>query len=346
MDYRQEKEDLDEEQDDTIRLVEETSDTADDGGENPSATGGEAEEIVAEEEKGIAVYDPLQRYLMEIRKYPFLSWDEEKQLVILSKSTEGEEATLQAITQLILSHLRLVVSIAMEYKHLPFDTMDLIQEGNIGLMQAIKKFDPYRNIRVATYATWWIRAYILRHIIQNWRLVKIGTTEAQRKLFFSLSKERESLEKQGYQVGPKLLADRLHVKEKEVIDVEQRLAWGQEVSLQEPVRGKTDAGEEGTEASLMDVLPSGEEGIEQKIAREQLAALFQSKLKAFSKTLKPRDREILSDRILSETPLTLETLGDRYHISKERVRQLEENLIKKLKKMLKEEMKDFKEINL
>lgn len=311
---------------------------------DPIAAVVETEEAGAGTERGVSVYDPLRRYLMEIRKYPFLSGEEEKQLAILSHSTEREEARLQAITRLILSHLRLVASIAMEYKHLPFDTMDLIQEGNIGLMQAIKKFDPYRNIRVSTYATWWIRAYILRYVIQNWHLVKIGTTEAQRKLFFSLSKEKERLEKQGYLVGPRLLADHLHVKEKEVIDVEKRLAWGQEVSLDSTTRGSGRPGKEEDEAPLRDQISSEEEGVEQRFAREQLAALFKSKLKAFSQTLKPRDREILSDRILSETPLTLETLGARYGISKERVRQLEENLIRKLKKFIREEIKEFKEI--
>jgi RNA polymerase sigma-32 factor len=311
-------------------------------GESEKALPEVLEEADEHAEHGISVYDPLHRYLMEIRKYPFLSEKEERQLALLSRSEDRDETTLQAITRLILSHLRLVASIAMEYKSLPFDTMDLIQEGNIGLMQAIKKFDPHRNVRVATYATWWIRAYILRHIIQNWRLVRIGTTEAQRKLFFRLSKERERLEKQGYLVGPKLLADHLHVKEGEVIDVEQRLAWGQEVSLSDPVGLGGDTGEEGS-PTLGDRIPSGEEAIDQRLARKQLALLFQSKLKQFSETLNLRDRDILTNRILSETPLTLEALGVRYTISKERVRQLEGNLIKKIKQFVREEITDFEE---
>ena len=303
----------------------------------------EEEEGQKPEEQVPSVYDPLHRYLMEVRKYPFLSDKEEHRLAVLSKNTEEEEreASLQAITMLVLSHLRLVASIAMEYRHLPFDTMDLIQEGNIGLMQAIKKFDPYREIRVSTYATWWIRAYILKYIMQNWRLVKIGTTEVQRKLFFNLSKERERLEKQGYVVGPKLLADHFHVKEEEVIDVQRRLGWGQEVSIDETTKGPWD--DEGS-TSLRHQIPSNEEGIEQQAAQEQLMELFKSKLREFSKTLSERDREILSNRILSETPLTLEALGIKYNISKERVRQLEENLITKLKKFVKQEIKDFNEI--
>ncbi|MEK7285684.1 MAG: RNA polymerase factor sigma-32 [Nitrospirota bacterium] len=274
-------------------------------------------------EQEVVRYDLLHHYLIEIRKYPYLSREEEMRLALLSKSTDEE--ALQAITNLVLSHLRLVAAIAMEYRNLPLDTMDLIQEGNMGLMQAIQKFDPYRNIRVSTYATWWIRAYILKYIIQNWRLVKIGTTESQRKLFFNLSKERERLEKLGCVATPKLLADRLHVKEEDVIDVEQRLLPGHEISLYSPV------GDADSETTLIETIPSEEEGIEETVSKAQIMRLFQSKLAAFSKTLNARDQDILSSRILSEQPMTLDELGAKYNISKERVRQLEEKLIKKLR---------------
>ncbi len=284
------------------------------------------------EEQGLSVYDPLQRYLAEIRQYPFLSREEEKRLAVKFK----EEGDLQAVTQLVLAHLRLAASIAMEYKNLPFNPMDLIQEGNVGLMQAIKKFDPYKDIRVSTYAAWWIRAYILKYILHNWRLVKIGTTEAQRKLFFRLSKERERLEKMGYEAGPKLLADRLDVKEQEVVEMQQRLG-GWETSLDEP------AGPESDE-TLANMLPSNQEAADDRLAKDELQELFQQKLREFSKTLKPRELEILNERILSENPKTLDAFGQKYKISKERVRQLEENLIKNLKKFMKQEIKDFKDI--
>lgn len=284
------------------------------------------------EEQGLAIYDPLQRYLAEIRQYPFLSREEEKRLAVKFK----EEGDLQAVTQLVLAHLRLAASIAMEYKNLPFNSMDLIQEGNVGLMHAIKKFDPYKDIRVSTYASWWIRAYILKYILHNWRLVKIGTTEAQRKLFFRLSKERERLEKMGYEAGPKLLADQLDVKEQEVVEMQQRLG-GWESSLDEP------AGPESDE-TLGSTLPSDQEAADDRLAKDELQELFQQKLKEFSKTLKPRELEILNERILSENPKTLDAFGQKYKISKERVRQLEENLIKNLKKFMKEEIKDFKDI--
>lgn len=297
-----------------------------DGESSEESPGAEAP---AGEEQGLSIYDPLRRYLAEVRRYPFLSREEETRLAIRFR----EKGDLDAVTQLILSHLRLAVSIAMEYKNLPFNVMDLIQEGNVGLMHAVKKFDPYKNVRVSTYAAWWIRAYILKYVLQNWRLVKIGTTEAQRKLFFQLSKERERLEKLGVEAGPKLLADQLHVKEKEVIEMEQRLG-GWEVSIDEPAGAESDE-------SLANILPSYQEGADEKLADEEMRALFQTKLKAFSKTLKPRDLEILKERVLAETPKTLEVLAERYKISKERVRQLEENLLKKLKKFMKDEIKDF-----
>jgi RNA polymerase sigma-32 factor len=296
------------------------------------AESGEQDLPAESDDRGLSFYDPLQRYLAEIRRYPYLSREEETRLAMRFK----EKGDLDAVTQLILSHLRLAVSIAMEYKNLPFNVMDLIQEGNVGLMHAVKKFDPYRNVRVSTYAAWWIRAYILKYILQNWRLVRIGTTEAQRKLFFQLSKERERLEKLGVEAGPKLLAEQLDVKEKEVVEMQQRLG-GWEVSLDEP------AGEESDEP-LANVLPSNQEGADEKLADEELRALFLSKLKEFSRKLKPRDAEILTDRVLAEKPKTLETLAEKYKISKERVRQLEENLMKKLRKFMKEEIKDFKEL--
>ncbi|MCG3112260.1 MAG: RNA polymerase factor sigma-32 [Candidatus Manganitrophus sp. SB1] len=300
--------------------------------ENIEATPEADIEPVEPDEQGLAVSDPLQRYLAEIRQYPFLSREEEKRLAV--KFKEGGD--LQAVTELILSHLRLAASIAMEYKNLPFNLMDLIQEGNVGLMQAIKKFDPYKDIRVSTYASWWIRAYILKYILHNWRLVKIGTTEAQRKLFFRLSKERERLEKMGYEAGPKLLAERLDVKEQEVVEMQQRLG-GWESSLDAP------AGPESDE-TLANLLPSDQEAVDDRLAKDELQELFQEKLKEFSKTLKPRELEILNERILSENPKTLEVFGKKYKISKERVRQLEENLIKNLKKFMKQEIKDFKDI--
>ena len=192
-------------------------------------------EIPLKEEKGVVPYDPVKKYLSEIRKYPFLSREEEVNLARHYK----ERGDMEAISRLILSNLRLVYHIALEYKQSAFPLMDLIQEGNIGLMAALKKFDPYKGIRVGTYASWWIRAFILRYIINNFRLVKVGTTQAQRKLFFNLQKEKQKLLMLGYDPEIKLLADNLQVKEKEIVEMDQRMGnW--EVSLDAPLNGDTE----------------------------------------------------------------------------------------------------------
>ena len=284
--------------------------------------------------RAVTVYDPLQAYLAEIRRYPFLSAEEEAALSRRFK----EKGDLDAVTQLILSHLRLAVSIAMEYRRLPFPIMDLIQEGNVGLMHAVKKYDPEKKVRVATYAAWWIRAYILKYILQNWRLVRIGTTEAQKKLFFRLSKERENLEKQGVTATPRLLADHLHVKENEVVEMTQRLD-AQEASLDAPL-------DERSDTPLGALIPAGSESPDESLADKELKSLFQAKLKLFYKTLKPREAEILSDRVLADHPKTLDVLAKKYGISKERVRQVEANLLKKLKRFMKKEIPDFADITL
>src|SRR5271169_5694145 len=175
----------------------------------------DAEPERAEEAPGGAVvrYDPLQRYLTEIRRYPLLSREEEHRIAVRYR----EDNDIQAAYRLVTANLRLVVMIAREYQHAFRNLLDLIQEGNIGLMEAVKKFDPYRGIRFPSYAVWWVRAYIIRYLINNWRVVKLGTTQAQRKLFFNLQKEKERLEAEGIVPGPKLIAQRLDVKESEVV---------------------------------------------------------------------------------------------------------------------------------
>ena len=285
------------------------------------------------EEKGVVLFDHLKKYLSEIRKYPFLSREEEIDLARRYK----EKGDMDAISKLIMSNLRLVYHIAMEYRQSAFPTMDLIQEGNIGLMAAIKKFDPYKGIRVGTYATWWIRAFILRYIINNFRLVKVGTTQAQRKLFFNLKKEKQRLRLLGYDPDLKLLADNLQVKEKEIVEMDQRMgSW--EVSLDAPVN-------EESEESVGANLSSGEALLDDKIAGEELKTLFHEKLLLYAKVLNERDRDILQSRILSEKPLTLLEIAKKYQISKERARQLEEKILKNMKNYMAKEIKDFKLIS-
>lgn len=279
-----------------------------------------------------AHFDPLHRYLAEIRRHPLLEPEEEKALAIRYR----EKGDLEAAYKLVVSNLRLVVKIALEYYNSWMTSvLDLIQEGNIGLMLAVKKFDPYRGVRLPYYATFWIRAYILRFIMENWRLVKVGTTQAQRKLFFNLKKEKDRLEALGFTPGPKLLAQRLDVKESEVIDMDQRLG-SRDVSLDTPI-------EQDSRERFMDLLPSEEVHLDERIANEQLKGLFNQKIDKFRKTLKGRDLDIWENRILAPMPATLHEIGNKYGISYERVRQIEKNLLKRFKAFVTKEIPDLVE---
>jgi len=271
----------------------------------------------------------LQQYLAEVRRYPYLSKEEELQL-FQEYQTHGSR---EAAVKLIMANLRVSVSIAAEYLHTGADHMDLIQEGNVGLMQAIKKFDPSKNVRFYAYAAWWSRAYILRYLLHTFRLVKVGTTQDQRKLFYNLKKEKAKLERDGFAPDTKLLADRLNVRERDVIEMDQRLGnW--ELSLDQPIG-------ENQESTLLDVLPSHQEPADEQIADHQLKTLFRAKLAEFITTLEERDEDILRNRILSDHPLTLDDLGDKYGITKERTRQLEARIIKRLRDYMKKDIKDF-----
>ncbi|MDT7041305.1 RNA polymerase factor sigma-32 [Candidatus Nitronereus thalassa] len=276
---------------------------------------------------------PLNRYLAEVRRYPFLSKEEEIALFHEYQTLGSREAAVK----LILANLRVCVAIASEYAHTGADQMDLIQEGNVGLMQAIKKFDVSRNVRFYAYAAWWVRAFILRYLLNSHRLVKIGTTQEQRKLFYNLKKEKAKLERQGFVPDSKLIADRLQVRERDVVEMDQRLG-GWELSLDQPINS-----EEG-EGTFLDLLPSQSPRIDDSLAEDQLRVLFRKKLGEFAKTLNEREEDILRNRLLSETPLTLEELGQKYSITKERSRQLEAKIIKKLRDFMKSELKDFEDL--
>lgn len=271
----------------------------------------------------------LQQYLAEVRRHPYLSKEEELQL-FQEYQTHGSR---EAAVKLIMANLRVSVSIAAEYLHTGADHMDLIQEGNVGLMQAIKKFDPSKNVRFYAYAAWWSRAYILRYLLHTFRLVKVGTTQDQRKLFYNLKKEKAKLEREGFSPDTKLLADRLNVRERDVVEMDQRLGnW--ELSLDQPIG-------EDQEHTLLDVLPSHHEPADEQLADHQLKILFRAKLAEFIHTLEERDEDILRNRILSDHPLTLDDLGEKYGITKERTRQLEARIIKRLRDFMKKDIKDF-----
>ena len=276
----------------------------------------------------------LQQYLAEVRLHPYLSKEEELRLFHEYRINGDRDAAVK----LIMANLRVSISIAAEYLHTGADHMDLIQEGNVGLMHAIKKFDPSKNVRFYAYAAWWSRAYILRYLLNNYRLVKIGTTQDQRKLFYNLKREKAKLEREGFAPDTKLLADRLNVRERDVIEMGQRLGnW--ELSLDQPIG-------EDQEGSLLDVLPSPQVPADEQLAQTQLKTLFRAKLAEFVKTLDERDEDILRNRILSETPLTLDDLGGKYSISKERTRQLEARIIKRLRDYIKKDINDFDHLRI
>lgn len=288
--------------------------------------------VIGPEERALIPYDPLQVYLLEIKQYKLLTREEEIDLAVRYRKHQDEKAAYRLIT----SNLRLVVKIAMDFhRYWTKNLMDLIQEGNLGLLQAVKKYDPYRGIKFSYYASFWIKAYMLKYVMDNWKLVKIGTTQSQRKLFFNLSKERDKLIAQGFKPEPRLLAERLDVKEEEVVEMSQRLG-GWEVSLSAPV------GNDSRE-SYGALLPDPGMEIDDRLSENQRGRVFSKKIKEFRKTLSGKEADIFDNRIMAEKPLTLQELGDKYSISRERVRQIQEKIIKNIKKWLREEIPDFEE---
>lgn len=285
----------------------------------------------AQRESGaLARRDPLSTYMAETRRYPLLSAEEEQELALRLV----EHGDTQAARRLIEANLRLVVKIAYEYRRAHRNLLDLVQEGNIGLIQAVSKFDPYRGVKLSSYAAFWIRAYILKFILNNWRLVKIGTTQAQRKLFFNLRKERERLEQLGFHPTSAMLAENLDVTETEVIEMERRLA-APEASLDAPVGSGDDDG--GTRTRL-DYLPSEDVRPDRTVADNEFAQLLRSKLDTFANSLSGREQTIFRERWLADEPLTLQELGDRYNVSRERARQLEKRILGRLKTYLEAEL--------
>jgi len=280
--------------------------------------------------KALAKFDPLQRYLSEISRYRLLTREEE---IELGRRVQ-EEDDMEAAYQLVTSNLRLVVKIALEFQRVWMQNLlDLIQEGNIGLMQAVKKFDPYKNVKFSYYASFWIKAYILKFIMDNWRLVKIGTTQGQRKLFFKLKKEKQLLIEQGFDPKPKLLSQRLGVSEREIVDMDQRLD-GWDVSLDSPVK-------EGSDTGKIEFVSEGSASAEDRVAKKEIELLLHNKVSEFREQMSDRELEIFDQRIFSDAPVTLQEIGDRYGISRERVRQIEKNVIKKMRDFFKSEIPDF-----
>jgi RNA polymerase sigma-32 factor len=281
-------------------------------------------------DKALVKFDPLQRYLSEISHYKLLTREEERALGIRVQEHGDKDAAYALVT----SNLRLVVKIALEFQRVWMQNLlDLIQEGNIGLMQAVRKFDPYKNVKFSYYASFWIKAYILKFIMDNWRLVKIGTTQGQRKLFFKLKKEKQKLIEQGFDPKPKLLSERLGVSEREIVDMDQRLD-GWDVSLDAPLKDDSDT-------ERIEFLSTETVSAEDQVAKKEIEVLLHNKIDEFRKNMTDREKEIFDLRIFSDTPVTLQEIGDRYGISRERVRQVEKNIIKKMREFFKQEIPDF-----
>ncbi len=284
--------------------------------------------------KALVKPDPIQSYLNEINRYRLLTREEEVELGQRIQEDQDPESAQEAAYIMTTSNLRLVVKIAMEFQRIWMQNLlDLIQEGNVGLVQAVKKFNPYKNVKFSYYASFWIKAYILKFIMDNWRMVKIGTTQGQRKLFFRLKKEKQLLMEQGFDPGPKLLSERLGVTEKEVVDMDQRLAnW--DLSLDEPL--KDDSHTERIEFINVD-----SDSSEDQMAKKQIEDILHTKVHEFKNSLNERELDIFEQRIFSDSPKTLQEIGEQYNVSRERVRQIENNILKKLKTFFKKDMPDF-----
>ncbi len=272
----------------------------------------------------------LQRYLWETHQYEILAEEEKRELAIQVQQYGDKQATHRLVT----SNLRLVVKIALQFQQIwTHNFLDLIQEGNLGLMRAVHKFDPLRGVKFSYYAVFWIRAYMLRFVMDNCRLVKIGTTQNQRKLFFRLNKEKRQLKAEGFNPEPKLLAERLGVSEKDIMDMDQRLNKP-ELSLDASVK-------EGSHEARIGFVVAKEEPVDAQVARKQRKAILRKKLIDFRNTCNERELDILENRLLAELPLTLRQIGERYGISKERVRQIQSKMLAKLKIYFEREIHDF-----
>jgi len=289
----------------------------------------EKELIQPLEDKDLPIpYDPLKKYLSEVSKYPVLTREEE--LEISMKVFKDKDRA--AAQKLAISNLKLVVKISLEYYNTYLNILDLIQEGNVGLLHAVKKYNPYKGTKFSTYASFWIRAYILKYIMDSWSLVKIGTTQGQRKLFYRLNKEKQKLEALGIYPAPKLLASTLDVKEEEVEDMEKRLAYT-DISLEAPVHDESDD-------TIMDMMKSGE-NVEEVVAEKEKSDILAKKVAEFKKTLNDKELFIFEQRIMAEEPSTLQEIGARFSISRERVRQIENRVLKKFKERFKGEMEEL-----
>ncbi|MFO7931113.1 MAG: sigma-70 family RNA polymerase sigma factor [Thermodesulfobacteriota bacterium] len=278
-------------------------------------------------------YDPVQQYMAEIRTHGLITRDEERELARRIQEEDDDDAAYK----LVVSNLRLVVKIALKFQRFwNRNLLDLIQEGNVGLMQAVRKYDPDRNVKFSYYASFWIKAYILKYMQDNWRMVKVVTTEGQRKLFYRLKQERRKLSAMGIEPDSRQLSEQCGVEEKDIVDMDQRLQ-NRDISLDAPLN-------EDSDTDWVDFLRvDDEKSVEENFSDREVDGLVNNKVCEFRGKIPHREREILDLRIYSDSPMTLQSLGDRLKLSRERVRQLEKQIVDDLKLYLSNEIHDFEE---
>ena len=279
--------------------------------------------------------DPLAVYMRDVQRYELLTREEEHELAV----RYVEEGDVDAARRLVTSNLRLVVKIAYDYRQAYKNLLDLVQEGNIGLMQAVKKYDPYKGVKLSSYAAWWIRAYMLRYILNNHRLVKLGTTQAQRKLFFNLQKEKSKLSAMGIEPTHEVIAERLSVPVKDVVSMDRRLAAG-DASLDAPI-GSPDG---GRATSRVELMPSGSGRIDDVLADDEVGDVLKDKIRDYALTLTGKEKKIFEERLMAEDPKTLQQLGDEFGVSRERVRQVEKRLLQRMRTYLQNEASEAVEV--
>jgi RNA polymerase sigma-32 factor len=267
------------------------------------------------------VADSLTVYLREIRKFPILTPEEEYRFAVKFY----EDKDLEAAHTLITSNLRFVVKIASEYRSYGLKMLDLIQEGNIGLMMAVRKFNPYRGIRLISYAVWWIRAYIQNHIISAWSLLKIGTTQAQKKLFFKLNQAKNAIKGLTGTDNIEATATSLHVKESEVLEMDQRMRG--DFYLDAEIK-------DGDGFTILETLADERQNQEDTLAELQESELLKQHIAGAISKLNEKERFIIEQRVTADSPLTLQEIADHFSISRERVRQIEEAALRKIKSCL------------
>ncbi|HZN54661.1 MAG TPA: sigma-70 family RNA polymerase sigma factor [Candidatus Polarisedimenticolaceae bacterium] len=285
-------------------------------------------------DRALVPSDPFRRYLAELRKYPALTREDEQALARRYRATGDRDALFRLVT----SNLMVVVRVALSFRRAARNLLDLVQEGNLGLLAAIERFDPEVGVRLPTYATWWIRAYIVKYLLDNVRLVRVGTTNARRKLLRNLRDEKARLEAAGFDAGPKMLAERFGVSEADVTDVASAL-HARDVSLDAPV-GDPDGRTHG------DMMAASGPGVEEEVARRELQEKVQAAIGRFRGELGERERAILDDRLLSDDPVTLQVIGDRFGTTREAVRQAEARLMSRLKEYLVSQIGDLASIRV